>query len=216
MRIIQGGAYLPQVAVCAPSYDAESLRTQRWRDAVIAHSDPILVRWVIADCQRELAGYTRPMNLAVRAALETCPGVPYVAALNDDVEVADGWLAPLLAALDKGAWCATPDATHTDGPQVFHPYCMVWTSVAWQYVGGLDERFVIHGSDIDVARRLVDAGHPPVKVRLPAYVRHQLNATTEEHPAMGPIAAQDLARYEAKWGISAEEDKHRLAALVGG
>jgi hypothetical protein len=59
----------------------------------------------------------------------------------------------------------------------------------------------------------MDAGHPPVKVPLLNPVTHQLNATANERPELGPICVEDLARFHAKWGISAEDEKHRLAAL---
>ena len=114
----------------------------------------------------------------------------------------------------SAVWCATPDGSHTDGPQVFHPYAMFWRASAWAAIGGLDEQFVLWCSDIDIARRLVDAGHPPVKVKLLHPIIHALNATTELHPDLGHVCVGDLERFRQKWGVDAESEKHRLAALV--
>lgn len=200
----------PEVSVCIPTLDGEAERVWKALDALYCWTDPARLEVLVADCQRKLLGYTRPMNAAMAAAKGK-----YLVAMNDDVEVTDGWLEPMLEAARAGAWCVTPDATHTDGPQVFAPYCMLWRRDGWEATGGLDERFVLWGSDIDIARRLVDAGHPPVKVMLTNPVRHQLNATCEEHPQeVGPICMEDLDRFRHKWGVDAETMKHELAALV--
>ena len=215
MRVIQNGAFLPTVAICCPTFDARSTRAAEWISAVNEHTT-ISYRTVIGDCEGALLGYTRPMNAAMSAAIETGKHVPYLVAMNDDVHVTPGWLEMLLDPLihELDVWCVTPDARHTDGPQVYHPWCMAWRTEAWQTIGGLDEQFVIWGSDIDLARRLVDAGHPPLKVPLPFPLAHALNATSQEHPELGPIAVADLDRFVQKWGVTAESEKYRLAALV--
>lgn len=212
LTVYNNGSPEPLLSVCVPTLDYISARTRAFEHAVVANT-PILLPYetVVADCEGELLGYTKPMNAAMAAARGE-----FLAALNDDVEVAPGWAEALLEPFaNPDVWCVTPDATHTDGPQVFHPWCMFWRAEAWRELGGLDERFVLWGSDIDIARRLIDAGHPPVKVSLTVPVRHELNATSREHVELGPISAADLERFRAKWGTSAEEEKHRLTALVG-
>jgi GT2 family glycosyltransferase len=142
----------------------------------------------------------------------------YLLCVNDDVEVSEGWFEPLLEALIDGAWCATPDMEHSDGPQIYAPYCALWRREAWHEMGGLDEQFRHWCSDIDMARRLVDAGHTPVKVKLPNPITHQTNGTAEEKPDIaGPVAtmcADDLERFARKWGVTAEVEKYRLRDLV--
>ncbi len=167
---------------------------------------------VIADCEGELLGYTRPQNEAMAAAQ-----ADLLLAVNDDVEVATGWFEPLAKAVRAGAWCATPDMTHTDGPQVFHPYCSLWSREGWREVGGLDNRFVFWASDIDIARRLIDAGHPPAIVPLPESIRHQTGATaTETRNAewMHETTRADLDRFREKWGVDAEQEKYRLRDIA--
>lgn len=202
----------PQLSVCIPTLDRHNGRADRLLESV-ARCTPPGVSWeaVVEDCHGELRGYTEPMNRAMERAHGR-----YLLAVNDDVELADGWFSWLLSPLighRRSVWCTTPDATHTDGPQVFHPWCMLWREESWREIGGLDEQFVLWCSDIDLARRLVDAGRPPVKVQLPCAVTHELNATTSEHPSLGQVCVEDLARFRAKWGVDAEAEKHRLAAL---
>jgi GT2 family glycosyltransferase len=166
---------------------------------------------VVVECGNQVRGYTAPQNQAVRAAR-----APYVALMNDDVEVTPGWIQPLLQALDGGAPCASPDMTHTDGPQVYAPYCVIWRHDVWDELGGMDEQFVHWCSDIDIARRLTDTGRLPVRVRLPQAIVHHLDKPRipEVEATIGQIVVQDLDRYRHKWGISAEQDKVRLRDLV--
>lgn len=155
-----------------------------------------------------VTGYTRPAAQAMAGGRGQ-----FLVALNDDVEVAAGWIDPLLKRARDGAWCVTP-AEDQDGPVLlFAPHCMLWRAAAWRELGGLDERFVHWCSDIDVCRRLIEAGHPPALVSLPNPVHHAVSATSSRHD-LGPICAADLERYQQKWGCSAELDKHRLAELT--
>lgn len=180
-------------------------RLTRLLRSIEAHT-PVNYEVVIVDSGSEARGYTTPMNQALRAARGK-----FLLALNDDIEVAEGWIEPLLEQARAGIWACTPDMTHTDGPQVFAPYCLLLRRDAFEELGGFDEQFVLWASDIDLARRLIEAGHPPIKVMLPVPIVHELNATTGEHPELGSVCSEDLERYRQKWGVSAEEDKHRMA-----
>jgi hypothetical protein len=212
---MRSGPYVAsRVAVCVPTFDLRNGRARALLASVQAYTDADWEPYVV-DGHGRLCGpdhqvaYVRRQNEAMALGVEG--GADYLLAVNDDVLVSPGWLPPLLDALRDGAWCATPDMTHADGLQVFAPYAMLWRSGAWEEIGGLDERFVHWASDVDIARRLFEAGHPPVKVFLSPPIRHELGATGNEQPSLGPVCMADLLRYEQKWGCSAEEDKFRMA-----
>jgi GT2 family glycosyltransferase len=195
----------PQVSICIPTlrgYD----RLGRLLRSIEMHTMGVDYEVVVVDNGSRPRGYTAPMNQALRAARGE-----FLVALNDDIEVADGWIEPLLEQATAGVWACTPDMTHIDGPQVFAPYCLCLRREAFEALGGLDERFVLWCSDIDLARRLIEAGHPPVKVKLPNAIRHELNATTGEHPELGSVCVADLERYRDKWGVDPNDDKARFA-----
>ena len=106
----------PLVSICVPTvrgYD----RLLRLLRSVEQHTH-VDYEVVIVDNGSRPRGHTVPMNQALRAARGQ-----YLIAMNDDIEVTAGWLEPLLAELERGTWVVTPDMTHTDGPQVFAPYC---------------------------------------------------------------------------------------------
>lgn len=195
----------PEVSICIPTlrgYD----RLARLLRSIEQHTTSVDYEVVIVENGSRARGYTIPMNQALRAGRGE-----FLIALNDDVEVTAGWIGPLVEQARAGVWACTPDMTHTDGPQVFAPYCLCLRREAFEEFDGLDERFLLWCSDIDLARRLVEAGHPPVKVKLPNPILHELNATTGEHPELGQVCLGDLARYREKWGVDAESDKARLA-----
>lgn len=203
----------PEVSVCIPSYVVDPLKQRVVLNAIEEHTGNYAVEVVVADCQGQLRGYTAPQNEAMAAARANV-----LVAMNDDVIVCRGWLDPLLQGLSEtSAWCATPDQTHTDGPQVFAPYCMAWKREGWEALDGLDERFKWWCSDIDIARRMMDAGHPPIRMMLPVPGIAHLSGVTATGPQQAPLiemALQDLDRFREKWGVTAEQEKHRLAALV--
>ena len=198
------------MSICVPTLDGQGKRLWDCLNAIECYTDPALREIVIADCAGALLGYTRPMAAAMGAASGR-----FLVALNDDVEVSEDWLEPLLVALQTGAWCATPDSDQNGPILLFAPHCMAWTAKAWREIGGLDERFIHHCSDIDIARRLVDAGHPPVRVPTPHPITHHGSASSAGHvKALADICQADLDRYVQKWRVTAEQDKHRLAAAL--
>ncbi len=197
----------PELSICVPAFDNRNLPVLV--DAVEAHTGHIDYELVVVHCGGRIRGYTAPQNQALKAGRGD-----FLLALNDDVIVTDGWIDPLLAAGRAGGWVVTPDGSHTDGPQVFHPYCLLWSRAAFAALRGYDEQFQVWCSDIDLARRLEQAGHPPVIVRLPVPIRHALNATTADpliSATVSAIAQADLKRYVQKWGADANDDKARLA-----
>jgi len=207
------GANNPAISICIPTFDRSQRRVDEAVASVCLYTQGYEWEIVILDCEGELRGYTEPMNEAMDAAKGEI-----LVAMNDDVIAAPGWMSMLIGALHDGAWCATPDMTHTDGPQVFAPYCMAWWRCHWHEVGGLDSQFQWWCSDIDLARRLMDMGHPPVRVRLEPPIEHAIGSTATDpsHQAtLNEWAAQDLDRFRKKWGEEAEREKVRMAVAVG-
>lgn len=84
-----------------------------------------------------------------------------------------------------------------------------------------EETFIADGvavhncSDIDLCKYLHEIGLPPKRVAIPNLLVHHGSQTTARLPEiradLDPEAVEDLARYQAKWGTSALEDKHALA-----
>lgn len=200
----------PLVSICVPTLRDWSPHLMRLVESLDCHTWHVDRELIIVSGSGTVRGYTAPMNQALRAAQGE-----YLLALNDDVEVSEGWLDPLLAEATSGTWAVTPDMSHTDGPQVYAPYCLLLRREALARVGELDEQFVLWGSDIDYARRLIEAGHPPVKVKLPNPIIHHVGETSAANPDLNlsRIQLEDIDRYQAKWGINCEQDKGRMALL---
>jgi hypothetical protein len=136
-----GGAYqagvviMTDLSICVPIL-SDYRNICRLTNSIKKYTSHIDYEVIIVDCGNMVRGYTQPMNQAMAAGRGK-----YLAALNDDIEVTEGWIDPLIQAIDDGAWCATSDQTASDGPQVFHPYCMLWNRMGWEFIGGLDEQF---------------------------------------------------------------------------
>jgi hypothetical protein len=207
----------PLLSICIPTLNAgEPYR--RLVASIRAHTSHI-DHEIVTVISGAVTGYTAPQNEAMSAGRGE-----FLVAMNDDVEVAPGWIDPLLAHAQIWtpgagpeavcAWCVTPAEDQTGPVLLFAPHCMLWRADAWREIGGLDERFVHWASDLDLAMRLYQAGHPPVLVSLPEPVRHEVSATSR--PELGPICMADLNRFRAKWGVDTETAKHRMAELWAG
>lgn len=211
----------PEVSICVVSLNGHD-RLHTLLDSLREHTSHIDYEVVIVESGSRVRDYVGRMNRALRAAAGRI-----IVGLNDDVEVTPGWLDPLIDAIDAGAWVCYPDQTSTDGNQCICGWCVVWDRLALHGFMGeqvrredpagclfYDERFVLWGSDIDLTRRLIDAGHPPVRVAIPEPLKHQLSATVanpEFRESFNQWGVEDLDRYEAKHGTRAEVDKHALA-----
>lgn len=127
----------PEVSICIATLRNHSLHLTKLLLS-IERNTTVPYEVIIVSGGGTVRGYTAPMNQALRAAVS-----PLVACLNDDVEVSEGWLEPLLERARAGAWAVTPDMTHTDGPQVYAPYCLLLRREALEQVGDLDEQFIL-------------------------------------------------------------------------
>lgn len=198
----------PEVSICIPTVG--NWPDLIWNTALIADHTPVDYELIVVDNGSRPRGFPVPMNQAMRAARGRV-----IIGLNDDCEVTPGWVEPLIAAIDAGAWMASPDQTSTDGNQCFCGWCVAFAREAlWIEDLWYDEQFGVWCTDVDLAKRLHTAGHPPVRVALPVPLKHKLNGTTSRADVRDLIAdecATDLDRYEAKWGTRAETDKFALA-----
>jgi len=63
----------------------------------------------------------------------------------------------------------------------------------------------------------MDSGHPPVRVMLDPPVRHAVGstATGADSAKLNEWALHDLERFRQKWGVGAEDEKVRMAVVVG-
>lgn len=196
----------PTLSVCVPTLGGWD-RISRLAASLAAHtaSDYELV---VVDSGSRTRGWPKPMNQALRGARGKV-----LVALNDDVEVTAGWDAPLVvAALANPETVAAPDQRSTDGEQVMCGWCVAMSREFYRGWGGYDDRFVFWCSDIDLAKWTIGLGHPPLRVRIPEPLRHELNGTPRTDDLVRD-AHEDLARYESKWGSSALEDKARLQSV---
>jgi glycosyltransferase involved in cell wall biosynthesis len=206
----------PEVSICVVSLNGHD-RLHRLLDSLAEHTSHIDYEVVIVESGSRVRDYVGRMNRALRAGAGRI-----IVGLNDDVQVAAGWLDPLIAAIDAGAWVCYPDQSTTDGNQCICGWCVVWERRALygnRLIGGTqdlfyDEQFVLWGSDIDLVKRLHALDRPPVRVKIPEPLIHD-RSTTVANPKFeadfNQWGGEDLGRYEQKWGTLAQTDKFELA-----
>lgn len=197
----------PVLSICIPTLRGHD-RIAKCLRSIEAHTSHIDYEIVIVDSGSRGRGFPIPMNQALRAGRGR-----FLMSMNDDVEVTAGWIDPLLAAAaDERAWLVAPDQRWSDGTQVMCGWCVVARREVWQQLDFYDERFWFWGQDIDLPRRAIMAGFPPVRVRLPSPLLHELNGTVRTD-GLEQDASDDLGRYAAKWGVSCLEDKTQLESV---
>lgn len=175
----------------------------------LSEHTPVSYETVIVDSGNRTRGYPAPTNAAIRAARGE-----FVVVLNDDIVVTPGWLGPLLDEARSGTWVCFPDQRASEGAACLCGWCLCFTREAlltfWGDPGEVyDERFGVWSTDIDLAKRLHEAGHPPVCVQIPEPIRHLGNQTTTRVDVSGECQA-DLERYRQKWGSDPNTDKYEL------
>lgn len=163
---------------------------------------------VIVDSASRTRGYTVPVNQALKAARGQI-----IVALNDDMEVSEGWLAPLIEAIDAGNPVVFPDIE--DGEFCICGWCVAMSRDWLDYWGGYDERFVLWCTEMDLAYQLILHDVPATRVKIPNTLIHHGSRTYAEHAEIQEIcsrwAQEDLVQYEMKYpGHTAPEDKTLL------
>jgi hypothetical protein len=126
-------------------------------------------------------GVTAPVNAGLRAARGR-----HLVILNDDVEVLDGWWAPLARALENGNEVVFPTTINGEMSR-FPAWCFAMrrdTLDRFAVAPGefLDPALTIWAWDTDLRLRLSEAGTPPVCVP-ESRIRHDFHRTADlEHP----------------------------------
>jgi len=173
----------PELAIVIPTLDAGSERVRRCLAAVHAHTE-CPNELIIVDNGAPPQGFTAPVNAGVRAS-----SAPYVAVLNDDVEVLEGWWPPLREALQAGAEVACPLTVEGAMRDDFPAWCFAFARARLDVISHapgqlFDPELVIWFQDTDLLRRLRALGRPPVIVER-SRIRHALSRTlASEDPAL--------------------------------
>jgi N-acetylglucosaminyl-diphospho-decaprenol L-rhamnosyltransferase len=91
--------------------------------------------------------------------------------------------------------------------------CLLFTRKAFESVGGFDEKCFLYAEEVDMQRRLKDAGHQ-IWFNPNAQVTHHAPAALHPNPQIKRYAARGLLRYFAKHGTPSQLLAYRLLALV--
>jgi GT2 family glycosyltransferase len=94
--------------------------------------------------------------------------------------------------------------------------CLLVRKDAFDAVGGFDERFFLYVEEVDLLRRMKDAGHETWFVPEVAVTHHSPNAARTPRPEVQRYSARGVLRYFAKHGSLLQRGAYRLLALAGG
>ncbi len=157
------GAEEIELSVIVPTLDAASPEV---RDCVHALQATIRAphEIIVIDNGAPPQGFTAPVNAALRAARGR-----YVAVVNDDVRVLDGWWESLAGALEGGAPLVFPLTVAGRMRWEFAAWCFVMRRELLQRMAVLPEEFfdpsmVIWCQDADLRKRMARAGMAPLCV----------------------------------------------------
>lgn len=192
----------PSLSIVIPTLDAGSPRTRSLL-ASLAHYTDVPYQTIIVDNGNAPQGFSRPVNTALRAV-----NTPYVAVLNDDVEVEFNWWSPLQTALDSGKRVVFPRTTQFTRSD-FSAWCFAMTRETLQQFSHRDGEFFdvelsIWFQDSDLLLKLYEADEPPHLVE-DSTISHSFSATlSSEDPQLKAwILSQirrDKERFVERWG----------------
>jgi glycosyltransferase involved in cell wall biosynthesis len=164
---------------------------------------------IIAVDQGRARGCVSATNQGLRAAKGDV-----LVMMNDDCIPADGWLGPLLAEIEAGAWLVGPDWRYAR----LAGHCTAMSRACYEATGGLDERFRHWCADHDLELRVADMGGV-IRQAVESHVTHEYNdpnrihhrATThtgnwEELPNVGQWYLDDMEVYRSIWGTRTIHD----------
>lgn len=141
--------------------------------------------------------------------------------MNDDCVPESGWLAPLLSAIDDGAWLVSPRWVHAR----LGGHCLAMPRVCYETLGPLEERFCHWYADQDYELKVADLGKPIRQVgesvvshsaEDPMRIHYRFSSKTgnwEELPNVGQWYLEDSEVWRSIWG---ERTPHELPGYEDG
>jgi len=206
------------VSIVIPCVDMLEL-TRGCVELIEKHTPPVYELIIVADeCQAEMLDWLETLEAKVITNPKRVGPIPainmgfkeaegkYVAVLNNDTSVTEGWLEPLIAALEDHhdfGW-VTSQYMRANVLAKFGPSCSLYLKEALDKVGLFDERFNEGEGweDNDLLLRFWQAGYQP----------HGISKSFVYHPP-------ESATFTALWGTSQgaqrlQRSEHNLRLLV--
>ena len=160
-------------------------------------------------------------------AIQEAP--PEVAVLAPQLLNADGTIQPSVGRFptlwsvvrdhwrprERRKYCFPQPTTKTDIEWATGA-CLLFRRQAFKAVGGFDEKFFLYGEEVDLQRRMHDAGMKIVFVPEAKVTHFQPNAIREPRPEVQRWAARGQLRHFAKHGGLGTLWGYRLMALLSG
>ncbi len=198
------GAAIPDkkiiLSIVIPTLDVTSERFVRLYSSLKKYTK-VAYQIIVVDNGKFPQGYTDPVNTAIRGA-----STKFVAVINDDVRVTEGWWEPLQNQLELGSSIVFP-ATDTGTRLDFAAWCFAF--IKDELLDRLDSndifdpRYRIWYQDTDLLLRLVDLGTPPVYVHQ-SLIAHETSSTVATNDPVlsqwiGTVISSDANIFDSKW-----------------
>ncbi|MHB1739715.1 MAG: methyltransferase domain-containing protein [Actinomycetes bacterium] len=195
----------PEVTIVVPTLDASSSRA-RTLLASIRRQVCVPHEVVLVDNGGAPQGFSAPVNAGIRAAQGR-----YLVVCNDDVDVLEGWWAPLREALDSGATVVYPRTEGGVNRDDFAAWCFAFKASdldRLSFAPGefFDPSLTVWYQDTDLLVRLRAMSCAPRRVEV-SRIRHELSATVNSpDPVLSAWVAKqvvaDRERFESRHGMA--------------
>lgn len=142
---------------------------------------------------------------AVNQGLKLAQG-NYLVVANNDIEVTENWLEPLISASNeqKGVVCPTEPDRHSD--REFAGWCWLMSRDVFNVLGCLDERYeVATFEDTDYWAKVLSLGLILKRVRNSIVYHKYPSSTFRKMPNNDEIFQKNRIRFIEKWGFKPEE-----------
>jgi GT2 family glycosyltransferase len=191
--------YTSMIIPTLGSYDLLADCVQSIHDHTKGHDYEI----IIMDSGNTPLGYVDPVIRGLQAARGEL-----ICVINDDARVTEGWLPPLLAEVERGAWVFSP--SHPDEKNMKAlGWFLCFSREGYMKTGGFDPQFEVWCGDIDLFKRCEQMGHGVFQV-LESVVEHDYSVTSAREDLQDwiiPRQREDMNKYFKKWGTDPNLDK---------